>query len=218
MAFIHNTTMTPGKLDLLAAWLPGRPWYAGSPDGPELSRAGGFRLDDPDGEVGIEFMVVTDTSGGAPVAYHVPATYRGAPLDGAEDALIGTSEHGVLGRRWVYDATRDPVAVGQILALLQGRAEPQHQSQSDTPDPSVISDFTAGKAASMAALTSTEDTPDGTDIAVQTEPHGALTIRIVRVLRKDQETTTPKALGSVTAQWHSSNGEQNRGLFAVLNP
>jgi hypothetical protein len=26
---------------------------------------------------------------------------RGAPLDGADQALIGTSEHGVLGRRWV---------------------------------------------------------------------------------------------------------------------
>jgi hypothetical protein len=31
---------------------------------PELARAGGFRLDDPQGEVGIEFMVVTDGSGG----------------------------------------------------------------------------------------------------------------------------------------------------------
>ncbi|MFI0405130.1 1,4-alpha-glucan branching protein [Actinomadura sp. 3N508] len=217
MAFIHKTTMTPGKLELLTAWLPARPWYTGSPDGPELSKAGGFRLDDPDGEVGIEFMVVTDVSGGAPVAYHVPVTYRGAPRDGAEAALIGTSEHGVLGRRWVYDAAHDPVAVGQLLALLQGQAEPQHQSQSDTPDPSVISDFTAGKTAAITEVTSIEDTPNGTDIAVQTEPLGALTIRIVRVLRRDQE-TTPNALGSVTAEWHSPNGDQNRGPFAVLNP
>jgi hypothetical protein len=50
---------------------------------------------------------------------------RGAPLDGADQALIGTSEHGVLGRRWVYDGTHDPVLVAQLLALLQGHAEPQ---------------------------------------------------------------------------------------------
>ena len=27
MAIIHNTTMSPGKLELLTAWLPARPWY-----------------------------------------------------------------------------------------------------------------------------------------------------------------------------------------------
>ena len=55
--------MTPGKLELLAAWLPARPWYLGTGHEPELAKAGGFRLDDPQGEVGIEFMVVTDASG-----------------------------------------------------------------------------------------------------------------------------------------------------------
>jgi hypothetical protein len=39
-----------------------------------LAKAGGFRLDDPQGEVGIEFMVVTDTAGPQPVAYLVPLT------------------------------------------------------------------------------------------------------------------------------------------------
>ncbi|EDX26627.1 conserved hypothetical protein [Streptomyces sp. Mg1] len=98
MAIIHKTTMSPDKLELLAAWLPDRPWYLPTGRPPELVRSGGFRLDDPEGEVGIEFMVVTDTSGGEPTAYHVPLTYRGAPLAGAEAALVGTTEHGVLGR------------------------------------------------------------------------------------------------------------------------
>ncbi|TDD37284.1 1,4-alpha-glucan branching protein [Actinomadura sp. KC06] len=215
MAFIHETTMTPGKLELLAAWLPARPWYAGSLDAPALSRSGGFRLDDPEGAVGIEFMVVTDTSSGAPVAYHVPLSYRGAPLDGADRALIGTSEHGVLGRRWVYDATRDPVAVGQLLALLQGRAEPQHQSRSDTPDTSVVSDFTGDGASALVALTSVEDARHGTDVTVEAKPHGALTIRVVRVLRENQP-GTGDALGSVTAEWRSPDGGRSRGPFAVL--
>jgi hypothetical protein len=43
------------------------------------------------------------------VVVHVPLTYRGAPLAGAEDHLVGTTEHSVLGTRWVYDAVGDPV-------------------------------------------------------------------------------------------------------------
>ena len=64
MAIIHSTTLTPTKLELLTAWLPGQPWYADRGRAPELARAGGFRLDHPQGEVGIEFMVVTDGSDG----------------------------------------------------------------------------------------------------------------------------------------------------------
>jgi Maltokinase N-terminal cap domain len=118
MAEIHKTTMTPGKLELLTAWLPTQPWYAGGDREPKLSKAGGFRLDDPQGEVGIEFMVVTDDSGDEPIAYHLPLTYRGAPLDGADPALICTAEHGVLGRRWIYDGAHDPVLLAEVLALL----------------------------------------------------------------------------------------------------
>ena len=62
MATIHRTTMAPTKLELLAAWLPQQPWFVGD-DRPALSRAGGFRLDDAAGEVGIEFMLVTDGAG-----------------------------------------------------------------------------------------------------------------------------------------------------------
>jgi maltokinase-like protein len=76
MAILHRTTMSPGKLELLAAWLPAQPWYHGAGRAPELARAGGFRLDDPQGEVGIEFMVVTDGPGSGAAAYQVPMTYR----------------------------------------------------------------------------------------------------------------------------------------------
>jgi AcrR family transcriptional regulator len=79
MAVIHRTTVTPTKLELLTSWLPARAWYAGGV--PALVNAGGFRLDDPRGEVGIEFMVVTDTSGAAPRTYLVPLT-RTAPAPG----------------------------------------------------------------------------------------------------------------------------------------
>jgi hypothetical protein len=131
MAVVHHTTLTPSKLELLVAWLPRQPWYRGT--GAEPVRAGGFRLDDPAGEVGIEFVVLTEGS----AAYLVPMTYRGAPLPGAEAALIGTMEHGVLGTRWAYDAVHDPVFQEQLRELLAGRAVAQHKDDSDTPDPTV---------------------------------------------------------------------------------
>ncbi|WP_067795611.1 maltokinase N-terminal cap-like domain-containing protein [Actinomadura formosensis] len=214
MAVIYNTSMAPGKLELLTSWLPAQPWYAGTGREPELAKAGGFRLEDPDGEVGMEFMVVTDTSGDRPVSYHVPLSYRGAPLDGAERALVGTSEHGVLGRRWVYDGTHDPVLVAQLLALLQGRAEPQHQSVSNTPDPSVVPHFTGAPFGTPAAVTAVEHGRDRTDIVVTAEPRGTLTIGVSRVLRPH---TADDAQGHVTAPWRTPDGTENRAPFAVLH-
>ncbi len=111
MALLHRADLTPTKLELLAAWLPGCPWFQeGSADG--LARVAAYRFDDPAGEVGMETMLVA--VGDGPV-YQVPLTYRSAPLDGAGERLIGTTDHSVLGRRWVYDACGDPV-YAQALA------------------------------------------------------------------------------------------------------
>lgn len=68
MAVILHTTLKPTKLELLTSWLPSRPWYRGGMGGPKLAKAGGFRLDDPQGAVGIEFMVVNDVPGPHPTA------------------------------------------------------------------------------------------------------------------------------------------------------
>jgi hypothetical protein len=204
-------------LELLAAWLPAQQWYRKNAGAPELSRAGGFRLDDPDGEVGMEFMVVTDMSGGRPVSYHVPLAYRGAPLDGADDGLVGTTEHGVLGRRWVYDGAHDPVLAGELLALLQGRAEPQHQTKSDTRETSVTSHYTGSAALTPAALTKVTNTPDGTDIHVETDQRGPLTIKLTRTLRPGDKASAG-ALGRVEAEWGPPDGDRARGTFAVLAP
>lgn len=119
MAVIHETTISPAKLALLAAWLPGRRWYIGTGRAPGLVRVGGFRLDDPRGEVGIEFMAVTDNSPGGAMTYHVPMTYRGDAFDGIGGALIGTAEHGVLGRRWIYGGAR---GVARLARRCRGHA------------------------------------------------------------------------------------------------
>ena len=133
MAQIHDTTLTPSKLDLLATWLPSQSWYDG-PVAPVLSKAGGFRLDDPAGEVGIEFMIVNAAGGGEARTYHVPMTYRGAPLAGAESALIGHAMHGVLGARWIYDGAADPALLAELTRLLRGVTLPQHQARSNEVD------------------------------------------------------------------------------------
>ncbi|HEX8626824.1 MAG TPA: hypothetical protein VF755_01475 [Catenuloplanes sp.] len=105
MAIVYPAELRPTKLELLAGWLPGRPWYraAGAAD---IRRVAAYRFDDPAGEVGIETLLVR---AGAGPLLQVPLTYRGAPLDGADNWLVGTTEHSVLGRRWVYDACGDPV-------------------------------------------------------------------------------------------------------------
>src|SRR5262245_31387835 len=118
MAILHpHTYLRPTKLELLTPWLPTRSWYRG-PAGTELARVAGFRFDDPDGQVGIETMLVHAGDGHL---YQIPLTYRGSPLDGADEFLVGNSEHGVLGPRWIYDGCGDPAYAGTLAsAILTG--------------------------------------------------------------------------------------------------
>lgn len=220
MATIHNqTTLVPPKLDLLTRWLPGQPWYRGGAGQTRLAKAGGFRLDDPDGEVGLEFMAVTDLGGEQPVTYHVPLSYRGAPLDGGDDALVGTAEHGVLGPRWVYDGARDPVLVTQLYALLLGEATPQAQSISDTIDPSVTRRLSGNPGRTPAEILQTSEGPGRTDVTVRpTAGPAALTLRVNRVLRAGDLGPPAGSLGHVAAEWSLPDASQARGNFVVLRP
>ena len=196
MAFIHHTTLTPGKLELLASWLPSQLWYDAAGGQPALTKAGGFRLDDPAGDVGIEFMVVTDVSGPRPASYHVPLTYRGSALAGAEHALIGQAEHGVLGARWVYDGVRDPVLLTQLVAFFRGVVQAQAQSVSDTPDLTVVAQ------------------PAGMDVT-------AADLRVLRLLEPgsaDPATGTPGTPGGrghVEGGWLMPDGTAVRGVLVV---
>jgi hypothetical protein len=175
VATIFATTMAPTKLELLAQWLPRQAWWRGGERSPQLAKAGGFRLDDPQGEVGMEFIFVTDVHDG--VTYHAPLTYRSAPLDGAEDALVGTSQHGVLGLRWIYDGARDPALVAALDDFVHGRARAQDQNESDTLDPSVTVSGTPGadavvelvrildgKSAAAGSIEAGWSLPDGTTL------------------------------------------------------
>jgi hypothetical protein len=213
MAIVHQTTLVPTKLELLTAWLPGQPWYRGS-GVPELTRVGGFRLDDPAGEVGIEFMIAMDTSGPEPVTYHVPLTYRGAAYAGAGDGLIGTAEHGVLGRRYIYDGTHDPVLVSQLVALMQGEAQAQAQRVSNTPDPTVGRAPVPGGAVVVAGSDVVDNDRDGTRVrAAVNGAGGDVLLRVRRVLA---DGTVPDggvpdggdASGRVVVTWQRPNGTE----------
>ncbi|MER6157429.1 1,4-alpha-glucan branching protein [Streptomyces sp. NPDC001868] len=212
MALIHRTTLTPTKLELLAVWLPTRPWYVGGTAAPALTKAGGFRLDDPEGEVGIEFMVATDASGSAPVHYLVPLTYRGAPLPGAEHALVGTTQHGVLGERWVYDGCHDPVLVTQLLALFEGKAEPQAQSLTDTPDHEVTWSYEGDGPVSVTAP-GPVDTPETTELPLLPTP---TVLHLNRTLRPGPAGLPEGAKGHVTGHWSLPDETRVRAVFAVL--
>ncbi|MFD0507603.1 hypothetical protein ACFQ0G_42305 [Streptomyces chiangmaiensis] len=145
----------------------------------------------PGGAVGIEFMVVGDATAQEPVAYLVPMGYRGAALEGVPgEALIGTSEHGVLGTRWIYDGVHDPVVMAQLRALLRGEAMPQHQSKSDTPDPTV--------------------TVHGTG------PDDGLDVHVNRVLRPAE--AAQRSSGRLVAGWTWPDGTAAQGVLAAVVP
>ena len=118
MAIFHRATLTPTKGELIAAWAPSQPW--GPPADSPIDVIGAYRFDDPNARVGMETHLVTfgDT------VLHVPLTYRGEPLDGADDALVGEMNHSVLGTRWVYDGLRDPLFVTMLAAVaMTGQGE-----------------------------------------------------------------------------------------------
>lgn len=190
-------------MELLARWLPSRPWYSGPGRAEDLRRVGGFRLDDPAGAVGIELLAVFDTGSAEPMTYFVPLGYREGELANAADGLLGTAEHGVLGTRWIYDGSRDPVVVDRMVALLAGGATPQHGTDSDTPDTTVLvaaADLPAGGSAAVSAA----ENPVGTDITVA---DGML--RVHRVLGRGEPVLRT---GQVLLPWTAPDGATVRSV------
>jgi Maltokinase N-terminal cap domain len=117
MALLHQATLVPSKIELLQAWVPHQSWI-GDADASTIEVVGAYRFDDPDGEVGIETHLLRAADG---QILQVPVTYRGSPVAGAESLLIATTQHSVLGERWVYDACGDPVYVRALAtAVLSG--------------------------------------------------------------------------------------------------
>lgn len=114
MAILHQATLTPSKLEVLSTYLAAVPSFADLV-GSELTALGSYRFDDPANSVGIETHILTSSS---EHIIQMPLTYRGAPLAGAEAWLLGTMEHSVLGRRWVYNACGDPIYGAELVRTM----------------------------------------------------------------------------------------------------
>ncbi|WP_345467558.1 maltokinase N-terminal cap-like domain-containing protein [Paeniglutamicibacter antarcticus] len=192
MSVIYDAIMNPTKNELIAAWLPRQEWFQGA-QVPVLETVGGFRLDDPADAVGMEFIVVVDNAPQKPVIYHVPLTYRGAALPGGESALLGTSEHSVLGTRWIYDGPEDPVWQEQVRAFLAGTVQAQHQNDSHTLEPLV----TVGLS------------DDEADAVVVDQGAGSKEVRVIR--RPVAEGTASSGASSWVASPWLETGQPVRG-------
>jgi maltokinase-like protein len=128
MALLYSAQLKPSKLELLSSWVPSQAWLDGASVS-KLEVAGAYRFDDPAGEVGIETHLLRSDDG---VIIQVPLTYRGAPVTGAEDWLVGRMEHSVLGPRWVYDGCADPVFANALaIAILTGGHEAALEVETD---------------------------------------------------------------------------------------
>src|SRR5690242_20262843 len=120
MGLVHRATLTPTKQELVEAWLPSQPWSSGVSS---VEKVAEYRFDDPEGEVGVETILWRTADG---TVLQVPFTYRAAPLAGAEEFLVGTTDHSVLGDRWVYDGCADPVWAATLTsAMLTGGTQAQ---------------------------------------------------------------------------------------------
>lgn len=175
MAIIHKANLSPSKLELIAGYLPKQPWFI--QDGtPEL--IGAYRFDDPAGEVGIETHVVA----AGDRIYQVPLSYRGYELAGAEEWLIGTMDHSVLGTRWVYDACADPIYVKALAtAILTGQEEAQLIVDGEPePRPSSVTVKGSGKLDGGVPALSASAPVSGSGVTIIDA--GELRLKVTRVV------------------------------------
>lgn len=210
MALMYQTTMSPSKLELIAGWLPTQPWFTG--DVSALTNLGGYRFDDPAGEVGLEGILVT---AGDATVYHVPLSYRGAPLEGGESHLLGTSAHGVLGTRWISDAAGDPVyraVMATVMATGSGGADEFVADADGNPVPrdakvpvrgtgsagNAVPDFSEATVETLGSRTHIED-----DLAV---------LELVRVIEPSLQARQDQF--ALVGTW---DGQPEAAILALLN-
>lgn len=185
MARLYDAELSPGKLELVQTWLPSQEWSGLDAEVP-LEVVTSYRFDDPAGEVGIEMNLVRSADDPDGPIYQVPVTYRGAPLEGAEDALITTMEHSVLGKRWVYDAVADPVFVEQARRTI---------AEADTSAEEIIVDGdNPGPRTDIADARGT-----GWDAAIKAVEEADL--NVTRLLEADQLSGAETGPGMLMATW-----------------
>ncbi|MGU3436040.1 CG0192-related protein [Actinomycetes bacterium M1A6_2h] len=173
MALIHRAELNPSKLEMLQRWVPVQSWAVGV-DTSSLEIVGAYRFDDPDGEVGLEAHLVECADG---QVLHVPVSYRGAPLEGADSAFVTTMDHSVLGERWVYDGTVDPVFLRAFAStIVSGGQQASMDVETETGTaPRELTTFVVGSGGGGAQpvvvrIAGSVDVPEGAATLTGTWP------------------------------------------------
>jgi hypothetical protein len=183
MGVVHRATLSPSKQEIVEAWLPSRSWAAGRTIAEKIAE---YRLDDPEGEVGVE-TILWRLDDGAVV--QTPLTYRAAPLAGAESHLITTTQHSVLGERWVYDGCGDPVWASTLAtSIVTGGQQSQMYVEGDdgvrVDIPARMQVRGSGSEVAAPAVTSLDEVTDEVtdDGAVTTVRAGGVELALARVV------------------------------------
>jgi maltokinase-like protein len=184
-------TLVPHFAEFLPAWVARQAWFGGS-GVPALRPIGFIRLEDPDGQVGMETHLVTDGT----ARYQIPMTYRGAAIPDAE--LIATAEHSVLGPRWIYDATTDPVWIAAMIRMAFANGASKSDDRAG---------FRPAEARGRL-LAATPPDPDN------------LTVRLRRLLEPGRPADAAGAVGVVTGTWYPDGPDSPpaRGWLATIHP
>lgn len=211
MALVHVTTMSVSKPEMLAAWLPAQPWFEG--DVSQLVEIAQYRFDDPEGEVGLNGVLVT---AGDDTVYHVPMTWRAEPLEGGEEFFIGNTEHGVLGKRWGYDGIGDPVFRAELARVIaQGGSEVEIWVRDPegnlTERVQTIHLRGSGEdGAAVPDVSAVEITVDGASSVAST---GLAALRLVRVVRDGGRGLVPAGAATLVGTWP---GQDEPAVIATL--
>ncbi|CAM3645772.1 maltokinase N-terminal cap-like domain-containing protein [Nocardioides zeicaulis] len=179
MGIVHRgASLSPTKQEIVEGWLPTRGWAQGRT---VAEKVGEYRLDDPAGEVGVETIVWRADDG---ALLQTPLTYRSEPLASAEEHLVATTEHSVLGTRWVYDGCGDPVWADTLVrAILTGGHETPMFFERDgerVDIPPRIEVSGSGSADASAPVTTVDGVRD--EDAVTVVEAGGHTIALARVV------------------------------------
>lgn len=200
MAILYRAQLRPSKLELIVPWLMEQSWACRSNE--EWRSVASYRFDDPAGEVGMETFIL---SAGQGEELHVPVTYRGAPLERADAALIGTMDHSVLGKRWVYDATGDPVYAQALASTIRNGGNEAEQYVEKDGQRELI----AGTAQVRGSGSDSLKVPVPSELNVVTA--GSVTTittedAVLSVIRRVGDALPGDTAASLTGVWESSPG------------
>ncbi|WP_026531248.1 1,4-alpha-glucan branching protein GlgB [Haematomicrobium sanguinis] len=118
--------LTTSLQQLLHEWLPTRRWFPGhASETFELFEVGGFALEDPQGIVDLQVLMLQVKFADRQATLFVPLTIRESKLPDLESWFVGKVQHEGAGQgqtdAFVYDGTADPVFVTQWLELARAQ-------------------------------------------------------------------------------------------------